>query len=174
MAAAAERGPRTDNGRFMDAMFWMGRKGARRRDLPERLAIVTRSSGTTMDWVERGVLQDHFDSLSHDGDFEWLCVNATIIRAHQHARRMQAKGPDAEGLGPFQGRLRRQAPCRDRPEPIDELTARVTSTPEYGKLRSCRERSSCRDAIRGPSHAPDRRKPAQRRARAAADRSRRC
>ncbi|MCV9966990.1 hypothetical protein OIU34_34720 [Pararhizobium sp. BT-229] len=46
----------------MDAIFWMARSGARCRDLPERLAIVALSSGTTIDWVERVVLQDLFDS----------------------------------------------------------------------------------------------------------------
>jgi hypothetical protein len=49
------------------------------------LAIAALSSGAIIDRVERGVLQDLFDSLSHDGDFEWLCVDATVIRAHRHA-----------------------------------------------------------------------------------------
>jgi hypothetical protein len=54
----------------------MARSGARWRDLPERLAITALSTGTTIDWVERGVLQDLFNNLSHDDDFEWLCVDA--------------------------------------------------------------------------------------------------
>ncbi|WP_156886654.1 hypothetical protein [Rhizobium gallicum] len=49
------------------------------------MAITALSSGATVDWAERGVLQDLFDSLSHDGDVEWLCVHATVFRAHQHA-----------------------------------------------------------------------------------------
>ncbi|WP_372431692.1 hypothetical protein [Rhizobium mongolense] len=48
-------------------------------------AGATCRSGAAVDWAERGVLQDLFDSLSHDGDFEWLCVHATVIRAHWHA-----------------------------------------------------------------------------------------
>ena len=80
-----KRGPRTDNRRFMDAIFWMARSGARWRDLPERFGDYRTVKRRYYDWVERGVLQDVFDSLSRDSDFEWLCVDATVIRAHQHA-----------------------------------------------------------------------------------------
>ena len=32
-----KRGPRTDNRRFLNALLWMARSGARWRDLPEHL-----------------------------------------------------------------------------------------------------------------------------------------
>jgi hypothetical protein len=31
--------------------------------------------------TERGVLHDLFQALSQEGNFEWLCVDATVIRA---------------------------------------------------------------------------------------------
>ena len=80
-----KRGPRTNNRLFMDALLWMARSGARWRDLPERLGDYRTVKRRYYDWVERGVLASLFKALSHDGDFEWLCVDATIIRAHQHA-----------------------------------------------------------------------------------------
>lgn len=80
-----KRGPRTNNRLFMDAIFWMARSGARWRDLPERFGDHRTVKRRYYDWVERGVLHDLFRALSQDGDFEWLCVDATVIRAHQHA-----------------------------------------------------------------------------------------
>jgi transposase len=80
-----KRGPRTNNRLFMDAIFWMTRSGARWRDLPERFGDYRTVKRRYYDWVERGVLQQLFQTLSRDGDFEWLCVDATVIRAHQHA-----------------------------------------------------------------------------------------
>ena len=69
----------------MDAIFWMARSGARWRDLPERFGDYRTVKRRSYDWVDRGVFLSLFKALSKDGDFEWLCVDATIIRAHQHA-----------------------------------------------------------------------------------------
>ena len=80
-----KRGPRTNNRLFIDAVFWMARSGGRWRDLPERLGDHRTVKRRYYDWVERGVFHDLFQALSQDGDFEWLCVDATVIRAHQHA-----------------------------------------------------------------------------------------
>lgn len=80
-----KRGPRTNNRLLMDAILWMARSGARWRDPPERFGDYRTVKRRYYDWVERGVLQYFFNALSRDGDFEWLCVDATAIRAHQHA-----------------------------------------------------------------------------------------
>ena len=80
-----KRGPRTNNRLFMDALLWMARSGGRWRDLPERFGDYRTVKRRYYDWVERGVLASLFKTLSEDGDFEWLSVDATVIRAHQHA-----------------------------------------------------------------------------------------
>lgn len=80
-----KRGPRTNNRLFMDALLWMARSGARWRDLPMRFGDYRTVKRRYYDWVERGVLTSLFKALSLDSDFEWLCVDATVIRAHQHA-----------------------------------------------------------------------------------------
>ncbi len=80
-----KRGPRPNNRLFMDAILWMARSGGRWRDLPEYLGNYQTVKRRYYDWVERGVLAHLFKALSEDGDFEWLCVDATVIRAHQHA-----------------------------------------------------------------------------------------
>lgn len=80
-----KRGPRSNNRRFMDAVLWMARTGARWRDLPERLGHHQTVKRRYYDWIERGVLADILQALSAQADLEWLCVDATISRAHQHA-----------------------------------------------------------------------------------------
>ena len=80
-----KRGPRTNNRLFMDGLLWMARSGARWRDLPDRFGDYRTVKRRYYDWVKRGVLACLFKALSQDGDFEWLSVDATVIRAHQHA-----------------------------------------------------------------------------------------
>ena len=36
-------------------------------------------------WSHKGVWQRIFEAMSEDTDFEYLIVDSTIIRAHQHA-----------------------------------------------------------------------------------------
>ncbi len=80
-----KRGPRTNNRLFMDALLWMARSGARWRDLPDRFGDFRTVKRRYYDWVERDVLGGIFRFLATDADFEWLMVDATIVRAHQHA-----------------------------------------------------------------------------------------
>lgn len=80
-----KRGPRTNNRRFINALLWMARSGARWRDLPEHLGDFQTVKRRYYDWIERGVLDDIFLALSEGADMEWLMVDGTIVRAHQHA-----------------------------------------------------------------------------------------
>jgi transposase len=80
-----KRGPRTNNRLFMDAILWMARSGARWRDLPERFGDYPVVKRRYYDWVEREVLKGIFKLLSADVDLEWVSVDATVVRAHQHA-----------------------------------------------------------------------------------------
>jgi transposase len=80
-----KRGPRTDNRRFMDAVFWMARSGGRWKDLPERYGKVSTVKQRYYDWIGRGVFATLFEALSDEPDMEWLMVDSTIVRAHQHA-----------------------------------------------------------------------------------------
>ena len=80
-----KRGRRTNNRLFMDAILWMARSGARWRDLPERFGDYRIIKRRYYDWIERDVLSGIFNALSFDVDLEWVSVDATVIRAHQHA-----------------------------------------------------------------------------------------
>ncbi len=80
-----KRGPRSDNRRFIDALLWMARSGARWRDLPEWLGHYQTIKRRYYRWIENGTIERIFSTLAKDADFEWLQVDATIIRAHKHA-----------------------------------------------------------------------------------------
>ena len=80
-----KRGPLTDNRRFLDALLWMARSGGRWKDLPERLGDYRTVKRRYYDWVARGVLDQMLEALAREADLEWLMIDSTIVRAHQHA-----------------------------------------------------------------------------------------
>ena len=80
-----KRGPRTDNRRFLNALLWMARSGARWRDLPERFGGFETVKRRYYRWIEMGVLDEILAALAREADLEWLMIDSTIVRAHQHA-----------------------------------------------------------------------------------------
>lgn len=74
-----------DNRRFVDAVLWIARSGAPWRDLPEDLGNWNSVAKRFARWSKRGVWRRLFEALADDPDFEYLIVDATIVRAHQHA-----------------------------------------------------------------------------------------
>jgi transposase len=101
------RGPRTDNRKFLDALLWMARSGGRWRDLPERLGDYRSVKRRYYRWIEMGVLDEMLETLAREADLEWLMIDSTIVRAHQHAAgaRKAKGGADAQGLGRSRGGL---------------------------------------------------------------------
>ncbi|MDE2329162.1 MAG: IS5 family transposase [Bradyrhizobium sp.] len=102
-----KRGPRADNRKFLNALLWMARSGGRWRDLPERLGDYRSVKRRYYRWIEIGVLDDMLAMLAREADLEWLMIDSTIVRAHQHAAgaRKVKGGPDAQGLGRSRGGL---------------------------------------------------------------------
>jgi transposase len=80
-----KRGPRSDGRLFLDALLWMARSGSRWRDLPDRFGDYQTVKRRYYRWVERGVLDRMLEAMSSDADMEWLMIDSTVIRAHQHA-----------------------------------------------------------------------------------------
>ena len=80
-----KRGPRTNNRRFLDALLWIARSGSRWRDLPERFGNYHSVKRRYYRWIEMGVLDAVLAALAREADLEWLMIDSTIVRAHQHA-----------------------------------------------------------------------------------------
>jgi len=74
-----------DNRLFVEAVLYRYRAGIPWRDLPERFGhfkvIHTRFSR----WAKKGIWLRVFSALCEDSDNEYQMIDATIVRAHQHA-----------------------------------------------------------------------------------------
>ncbi len=79
---------------FVEGVLWIVRTGAPWRDLPEVFGRWNSAFRRFSRWAAKGVWDRIFTALSDDADFEYLILDSTIVRAHQHAA--GAKG----GLGP--------------------------------------------------------------------------
>ena len=74
-----------DNRLFVEAVLWLARTGAPWRDLPETFGHWNSIFRRFSRWAKRGVWSHILAALSGDPDLEHLIIDATIIRAHQHA-----------------------------------------------------------------------------------------
>ena len=74
-----------DNRRFVEAVMWIARNGARWRSLPPEYGKWSGVHKRFMRWSNKGVWQMIFNTLAADADTEWLMIDSTIVRAHQHA-----------------------------------------------------------------------------------------
>jgi len=74
----------TNNRRFVEAVLWIARVGAPWRDLPEGYGNWNAVFQRFRRWAKGGVFEKIFDALSADADFEYVIVDGTIVRVHQH------------------------------------------------------------------------------------------
>jgi transposase len=74
-----------DNRMFVEAVLWIVRTGAPWRDLPEIFGNWNSAFRRFSRWSTKGIWERIFIALSDDPDFEYLIIDSTIVRAHQHA-----------------------------------------------------------------------------------------
>lgn len=74
-----------DNRLFIEAVMWIGKTGAPWRDLPASYGKWSSVHKRFMRWSQKGVWQMIFNTLAAQADTEWLMIDSTIVRAHQHA-----------------------------------------------------------------------------------------
>ena len=73
-----------DNRLFVEAVLWVARTGVPWRDLPDDFgkwySIYTRF----WRWAQKGIWERMFKTLADDPDFEYVLIDGTNIRVHQH------------------------------------------------------------------------------------------
>ena len=70
---------------FVEGVLWVVRTGPPWRDLPDAFGDWNSVFRRFSHWSEKGVWHRIFAAMSDDPGFDYLIVDSTIIRAHQHA-----------------------------------------------------------------------------------------
>lgn len=96
--------PPKDDRLMLEAMLWRVRTGAPWRDLPPLFGPWPSVYTRFRRWSAQGLWSHLLRHFARDADIEQLCVDATIVRAHQHAAG-GAGGYFAQALGRSRGGL---------------------------------------------------------------------
>lgn len=74
-----------NNRKFVDAVLWIARTGSQWRELPPEFGNWNSVFQRYNRWSKNNVWEEMFEALSDDRDFEYVMIDATIVRAHQHS-----------------------------------------------------------------------------------------
>ena len=73
-----------DNRLFINAVVWIARSGAPWRDLPERFGNWNSVYRRFRRWAQEEIWKKIFEALQ-EPDMDWIMIDSTVVRAHQHA-----------------------------------------------------------------------------------------
>lgn len=91
-----------DNRLFVNAILWIAKTGAPWRDLPERFGPWGSAWKRFDRWAKKGVWGRVFEALQ-DPDLEWMILDSTVVRAHQHAAGKKGGEPTRPSAAPGAG-----------------------------------------------------------------------
>ncbi|MGC4095653.1 MAG: IS5 family transposase [Nitrospira sp.] len=74
-----------DNRQFINAVIWILRCGAPWRDLPPEFGDWKNTHRRFCRWRDKGHWEKLLEKLMDDPDFEWLMIDASHVKIHQHA-----------------------------------------------------------------------------------------
>ena len=88
----------------VEAVLYRFRTGCPWRDLPERFGSWKTIHQRFSRWAKGGVFERIFKLLAEDHDNEYVMIDATIVRAHQHSAGARKKTVRKPSAGPAAGR----------------------------------------------------------------------
>lgn len=89
-----------DNRLFVEAVLYRYRAGIPWRDLPERFGDFRLVHLRHSRWSQTGVWRHVFEALAQDADNEYVMIDSTIVKAHQHSAGAKKRGlSNARPLG---------------------------------------------------------------------------
>src|SRR5712671_3160245 len=97
-------GTAEDNRLFVEGVLYRFRTGCPWRDLPERFGYWKSVHQRFSRWAKSGVFERAFKLLASDLDNEYMMIDATIVRAHQHSAGARKKN-GAQAIGRSRGGL---------------------------------------------------------------------
>ena len=74
-----------NNRQFINAVFWILRTGAPWRDLPPDYGDWKNTHRRFCRWRDKKVWESILCALIDEPDYEWLMIDASHVKAHQHA-----------------------------------------------------------------------------------------
>ncbi|WP_173584871.1 IS5 family transposase [Acetobacter musti] len=92
-------GTAADNHLFVEAVLYRYRAGIPWRDLPARFGDWKNVHRRLRRWCESGVIERIFRHLASDHDNEYMMINSTIGRAHQHSAGTRKKRGTDQAIG---------------------------------------------------------------------------
>lgn len=82
---AGDSGVTASNNRLViEAVLWIARTGSPWRDLPERFGYWHRIYVRYNRWAHKGSWTNILAAVASDPDLEYLMVDGSIVRVHQH------------------------------------------------------------------------------------------
>jgi transposase len=93
-------GTAVDNRRFVEAVLYRYRAGIPWRDLPDRFGGWKNTHKRFRRWCKSGIFEHIFKALSEDCDNEYMMLDSSIVRAHQHSAGAQKKASAKRSVDP--------------------------------------------------------------------------
>src|SRR3954469_6690111 len=92
-----------NNRLFVDAVLYRYRTGIPWRDLPEKYGDFRNVHQRFSRWAEKGIWAKLLSVLSQEADTEYVMIDSTVVRAHQHSA--GGRDPNQQAIGRSRGGL---------------------------------------------------------------------
>jgi transposase len=94
-----------DNRQFINAVLYRYRTGIPWRDLPQEFGDFKNIHRRFSRWAAKDIWGTLLSLLTEDADEEYVMIDSTMIRAHQHSSGAVGRNPDKQAIGRSRGGL---------------------------------------------------------------------